>query len=448
MNDRTLRLGFAVLCLSLSSAACSEDKDDGEGGTGGQAAAAGASSGKGGGSTGGSASGGDAGKGGSSAGAGGSQAGSSGKGGRGGTSAGAGSGGSGDTGGTGGTGGSSGTGGSNAGGEAGSGEPTPPSAWVNATGNLAGMQSECGNLTLVSAKPGSGTIIAGVAKVGLFASDDAGKTWSPLGTGAGSAVITNRPSAIVYDPEDPNIFWESGIYNGGGLYKTTDGGETFEQLGELSHNDLVSIDFSDPDRQTLLVGGHEQKQTLYLSTNGGETFEPIGSNLPAGSHFSSEPLVLDAQTFLVGACGYGDGQCGVFRSEDGGESWDMASDLAVQAHPLWALDGSIYWTTQYDSGIARGTDDGTSWSKVADNIVTANPIELPDGRVVALRGEHVVVSGDQGVTWTNIGDPLPFKASGVAYSVEKKTLFAWHWDCGEVVLDDAIVSAGFDYTAE
>ena len=45
-------------------------------------------------------------------------------------------------------------------------------------------------------------------------------------------MITNRPSAIVYDPEHADTFWEAGIYNGGGVYKTEDNGKTFVQLGK------------------------------------------------------------------------------------------------------------------------------------------------------------------------------------------------------------------------
>lgn len=336
-------------------------------------------------------------------------------------------------------------GGAGTGGEAG---PAPAPAWVNATGNLAGLESECGNLTLLSATPGSGTIVAGVARVGLFASSDRGAHWSALGTGAGSATITNRPSSIVYEPEDASTFWESGIYNGGGVYKTTDAGATFEELGAVTHNDLVSLDFTDPERKTLLVGGHEQKQTLYLSTDGGQGFEQIGAKLPSDSHFSSAPLVLDAETFLLGSCGYGDGACGIYRSTDSGARWDRVSELAAQARPLVGSDGTIYWSLIYDSGMARSTDSGKTWTKASENIVTSYPVELPDGRILSVRGTHVVVSSDQASTWTEIGDEIPFKPSGVVYSVAAKTLFVWHWDCGDVVLDDAILSAGFDYTLE
>jgi photosystem II stability/assembly factor-like uncharacterized protein len=324
----------------------------------------------------------------------------------------------------------------------------PSADWINATGNLANLQSECGNLTLLSAVPGSERILAGVAKVGLYESSDRGQHWEKLGTGAGSAVIENRPGSIVYDPEDPSTFWESGIYNGPGVFKTTDGGETFEQLGDISHNDVVSVDFTDPERKTLLVGGHEQKQTLYLSRDGGESFEQIGMSLPAGSHFSSTPLVLDENTFLVGSCGYGDGECGVYRSTDGGMEWARASDLAAAARPLWASDGSIYWPLIYDSGLALSTNDGASFTQASDGVLTAHPVELPDGRILAVRGDHVAVSADQGESFAPIGETLPFKAAGVIYSVAQRTLFVWQWDCGDIVLPNAIASAGFDYEAD
>ena len=340
-----------------------------------------------------------------------------------------------------------GAGGAGRGGTGGEAGQAPPSAWVNATGNLAGLASECGNLTLVSATPGSRTVIAGVAKVGLFASSDRGAHWEALGSGAGSATITNRPSSVVYDPDAATTFWESGIYNGGGVYRTTDAGETFVQLGNVTHNDLVSLDFGDPERKTLLVGGHEQKQTLYLSTDGGQSFEQIGKNLPADSHFSSDPLVLDQDSFLLGSCGYGDGACGIYRSTDRGAHWDRVSELPAQARPLVAADGTIYWSLIYDGGMARSDDGGSSWLKASDNIVTGYPVELPDGRILALRGTHVVVSSDQASTWTEVGDELPWKPSGVTYSVAEKSLFVWHWDCGDVVLDDAILTAGFDDAA-
>ena len=96
-------------------------------------------------------------------------------------------------------------------------------------------------------------IIAGIAKQGLWQTTDGGKTWTPLGQGAGSDVIVNRPSRIEYDPTSSDTFWESGIYNSSGVYRTTNGGMTFQHLGIARHNDFVSVDFSDPQRRTMPI---------------------------------------------------------------------------------------------------------------------------------------------------------------------------------------------------
>ncbi len=323
----------------------------------------------------------------------------------------------------------------------------PSPAWENVTGNLANMPSECGNLTIVVATPCSSQVIAGVALAGLWQTTNGGQAWEPLGTGQGSAVITNRPSSIVHDPENQGVLWTSGIYNGAGIFKSTDVGVTFQQLGEIGHNDLVSVDFSDPNRMTLLAGGHEQKQTLYRSTDGGQSWTNVGDNLPADSHFSSYPLVIDAQTHLVGMCGWGDGICGIWRTTDGGASWSQVSDLPAQAAPLWASDGAIYWPLD-DGTLAKSTDLGASFTQLPTSLAPVTPVELPDGRIVSFREGSLAISSDGGDSWSAIGEPLPYQPAGLTYSAQTLSFYVWHWDCGDVVLPDAIVRAGFDYLTD
>ncbi len=322
---------------------------------------------------------------------------------------------------------------------------TPEAKWVNVTGNLAGMTSECGNLGRVDADPQVDLLIVGVAQKGLFGSTDGGASWKPLG--AGGDVITNRISYIAYDPSSPKTFWESGIYNGGGVYKTTDGGATFKRAGDVAHCDSVSVDFSDPARMTLLAGSHEQAQKLFRSTDGGATWKDIGMALPAGTGFCTTSTILDSKTFLVGCGGWYGGTPGIYRTTDGGTQFTKVSDLGVAEQPLRASDGSIYWAGHQQGGLYKSTDQGQHFAQAADPTKSRAlaPIELPDGRLVTVGATTLMASADHGMTWTPLGDPLPFMANGVTYSAFRNAFFVWQWDCKNTVLPNAIMRFGYDY---
>lgn len=335
----------------------------------------------------------------------------------------------------------------------------PGPAWVNATGNLAGMASDCGTVGEVGAQPCTKLVVAGVAQKGMWATDDAGKSWRALGTGAGSAAITNRTKGIVFDPGQPQVFWQTGIFGSGGtLYKTSNGGSTFSQLGMMAFTQLVSVDFTDPERKTLLTGTHGMKQKVFRSTDGGASWTNVGMNLPADAHNAEFPLVLDARTFLVGACGFGTGACGIYRSTDAGGTWTRASDAMVShfGGPLWASNGDIYWPMLGDAGLVKSTDGGVTWTRIVmgGKLAGVTPIELPDRSVVAVGFDRLQRSTDGGTNWVPIGEPLPHKLQannqgGVTYSAQNKAFFFWKWECGSgpmPVAANAIVTAGFDYT--
>jgi hypothetical protein len=322
---------------------------------------------------------------------------------------------------------------------------TPEAKWVNITNNLAGMPSECGNLGMVSSHPYKDMLIVGVALKGLFGSDDGGANWKPLG--ATGAMITNRISYVAYDPTSADVFWESGIYNGGGVYKTTDSGATFTQVGNVTHCDSVSLDFGDPARKTLLAGSHEQSQKLFRSIDGGTSWEDIGKKLPDGTGFCTISTILDSKTFVVGCGGWYGGTPGIYRSTDGGDSFQPVSDKGVAGQPLRAKDGNLYWAGHQAGGLYRSTDQGKTFTQVADSnqAKSAEPIELPDGRIVTVGGQTLMISANKGDSWEPIGDMLPFAASGVSYSPYRNAFYVWHWDCGTAVLADAISRFGFDY---
>jgi len=325
-------------------------------------------------------------------------------------------------------------------------------SWTNTTSNLASLKSECGNLSFISSKPDEDLLIAGIAQAGLWSSQDGGDSWQALGTGAGSDAIINRTSAIVYDPADTNRFWESGVYNLGGVYETKDDGLTFKWLGGVTHSDLVSIDFSDPDRKTLLAGGHEMPQTLNRSTDGGAHWGPIGSGLPLATNCTT-PLIIDPQTYLVGCGGLEGGVTGIYRSTDGGTSWTSITTAGGTGAPLSASDGSIYWASATNAGLVRSTDQGQSFTEVvgAGVLKSLTPVELPDGRIAAVGSNAVLVSADQGATWTAVSPALPYNdVVGLAYSAAQKALFVWHFTCGAPPVQvpaDAVMKFPFDYTS-
>jgi hypothetical protein len=141
------------------------------------------------------------------------------------------------------------------------------------------------------------------------------------------------------------------------------------------------------------------------------------------------------------------GACGVYRSTDGGTTWTRATDLGVVGEPLVTSTGAIFWPLIYNSGLARSMDKGQTWTKVANSFFSVKPLELPGGRLAGIIGDHLQLSADGGATWKPTGDKLPFQVSGLTYSVALKTFFISHWDCNNVVLANAIMSAGFDYAA-
>jgi hypothetical protein len=337
-----------------------------------------------------------------------------------------------------------------------------PGTWSNVTGELAGMPSVCGTVQTVFTNLSENLVTAGVADNGLWASsspggDPDGGGWSELDMGnaavcssampPASQCITNRPTALVYDPANPGQYWESGIYaQGYAVYITTDNGNTFTGLGTNNANtplalgsDLVSIDFSGSDRNTLLAGGHETTgmQALYLSTDGGMTWNNVGANLPPIS--CTYPLVISPMEYFVG-CEMG----GVYRTMDGGKTWGIVTANGGASAPLWASDGSIYWASPTGSGMAKGLSDGATWvDNVASDpnaITGSHPVEIPGGLIATLGPQYVVVSPDKGATWNPASAVYP--AGSVPYGLVYSGgfFYIWYQDCATVSGNDPVQS--------
>ena len=239
--------------------------------------------------------------------------------------------------------------------------------------------------------------------------------------------VDNRPTWIEWDPEDPNRFWESGIYGGPAIYETTDGGATFRQLGDISHMDTVSVDMTDPERRTMLAGKHEA-MVVYRSDDGGATWDDISAGLPSDIGFPFAPHVVDAQTQLLGT--KSSPSAGLFRTTDGGVTWTEVHSGAVSSQPLVTADGTIYWVLE-KGGMIVSTDQGATWTEKPSQVAgSLGLLQLPDGRFAAFGGEQIVLSEDQGTTWTSLGVAVPYAPLGLAYSAGHQSFYIWRFDCG------------------
>ncbi|HKD35372.1 MAG TPA: hypothetical protein VKB78_01185 [Pirellulales bacterium] len=297
----------------------------------------------------------------------------------------------------------------------------PSGDWIDVTNNVGGPTWGAYGVHYMAAVPGSGAVIAGVSERGLWESANNGAKWTKVG----GDEIRNRPDCIVFDPKDSKIFWVSGCY-GDSPFRTDDGGRTFHRLGKLQHSDGIAVDFTDPARKTLLLGMHEQSQSTQLSTDGGETWTRIGDRLPADSNHSSDPIVIDAKTFLTNTAGWKPkSSLGIYRSEDGGKTWSKVSDFGPSGPALIASDGTIYWQRLWGGGLIKSTDQGKTWRQISSPIKT-NPIELPGKRLAGLAGDSIYISTDGGQTWTKFGPKLPLKQpNGLIYSDKGQAFYAW-----------------------
>jgi hypothetical protein len=323
--------------------------------------------------------------------------------------------------------------------------------WTNVTGNLAGLSSDCSTVTLVSQKPDEDMLIVGVAGRGLYASVNGSPTWEELGQGAGSAPIQNRPSVIVYDPAHPTTFWESGIYNSG-VFRTDDSGKTFIKLRDVEGSDTVSVDFTDPERKTLLASSHERTDRLLLSTDKGVTWTDIGPKV-GNKGYTTQPIVVSSQVFLLATDQQGDD--GIWRSADGGSTWARVYDIGFRTRVLTVGD-TMYMGMEGRRGLIASKDQGLTWTVrgggdiLPENGRAAGLEALPDGRLVSINKEYVILSADGGVTWRRITPKLPFEPWGFHYSARRKAFYVFYFSCDMPYLipADILQRLEFDYTKQ
>ena len=182
---------------------------------------------------------------------------------------------------------------------------------------------------------------------GVYKSLDGGKSFTNMGL-KNSEHIGN----IIIHPTNENILWVAAygpLWKSGGergVYKSIDGGKTWERTLNISENTGVSeiaIDPTNPDilyaaahqrrrhEWTYIGGGPES--ALYKSTDGGATWREVKSGLPSGDMGRIGLAVSASDANYVYAIVEGRyGKGGVYRSVNKGESWSKQSDFSTSGN--------------------------------------------------------------------------------------------------------------------
>ncbi len=191
----------------------------------------------------------------------------------------------------------------------------------------------------------------------------------------------------------------------------------------------MSVDFTDPDRKTILGGRPRAVHGVPPGRRGRALGQGPGAAADVGN--TSSPYVVDSQTFLVGS--FNGTSSGVFRSVDGGTTWTKVFDTGVLG-PVVEYQGKLRWLQAEGAGVITSTDGGATWTAqpaggFISNDAGTRLVGLPNGGIASWSESQIVVSNDDGLTWRFLGPVLPYKPAGIAYSAVADRWFAYRFDC-------------------
>jgi len=275
-----------------------------------------------------------------------------------------------------------------------------PVAW-----KAAGPTNVGGRIADLAVDPRSNdTIYVGAASGGIVKSTDGGITWEEifddqpsLAIGA-VAVDPNNPRTIYVGTGEPNAGGGSVTYGGSGVFKSTDAGETWENigLGESRYIGRIIVDPTDSNRVFVAANGglfsKNPERGVYRSEDAGGSWNRVlylndstGAVDIAINPINPETLYAAMWMRIRGPDyrTFGSDDCRLYRTTNGGDSWqELAGGLPTGANvgrigvsvcasnprTLYAIYADA---TGYFLGVYKSTDGGDSWARTNDTGFTS-----------------------------------------------------------------------------
>ncbi|HXG90665.1 MAG TPA: hypothetical protein VNJ02_20285 [Vicinamibacterales bacterium] len=321
--------------------------------------------------------------------------------------------------------------------------PQPPAA--AATDPFAGLQfrnigpasmgGRVDDLAVLESNPA--VFYVGTATGGLWKTMNNGTTWEVLFDDLDDAVSIGD---IAMAPNDANLVWvgtgennnrQSGSW-GNGVYKSTDGGQTFKHMGLRDSKHIARIIVDPIDHQVVYVAalgslwGAGKERGIFKSTDGGVTWSNV---LFVNDDTGATELVQDrlnnnvlyAATYqrrraTWGFSGGGPGSA-MHKSSDGGRTWTKLTN-GIPAGPLGRIGIDVYRANPNivyariehatESGTYRSDDAGLSWRKMS--ATNPRPMYFSQVRIdptndlrVYVLGVQLHISDDGGKTFIENG---------------------------------------------
>ncbi len=240
-----------------------------------------------------------------------------------------------------------------------------------------------GRVTSVAGIPGNPAIYYfGTPGGGLWKTSDGGRTWKPIFDDAHTPSI----GAVAVAPSNPNIVYvgTGEQLEGTGVYKSTDAGATWTNVGliEVRHVSSIIIDPRDPNivlASTYDFSSAGPNRGVFKTTNGGKTWSKVffkdeKTSIADMCAAPDDARVVYAASYVPqldpnNRRGFGS-ESRIWKSMDGGATWQQAGETGLPANPRGRIGVAVARGTNgkrvyaiMNQGFYRSDDGGATWQQ-------------------------------------------------------------------------------------